>query len=190
MALSVTLDLSNEDLAHFRSLLRQVRSRTVGRPPGDVVTSAAREVARLRSKGCSPFIRRHLERVERMVAMLEDPQWALPELERRRVLEGLAYVAELHDLVPDDVPVLGLLDDAIMLELVLRDLRHELEAYEEFAAYRATETARAGRSVRAEAVSRQDWLDARREALHERMRERRERDLAGHGHGFELITRF
>ena len=57
-------------------------------------------------------------------------------------------------------------------------------------AYRETETARTGRSVPSSAVSRQDWLDSRREALHARMRERRERDLARHGDGFDLITRF
>ena len=103
---------------------------------------------------------------------------------RSRVLEGLAYVADSSDLVPDDVPVLGLVDDAIMLELVLRELHHELEGYEEFDAYRGDE-ARAGRQ---HSVSREDWLESKREALFERMRERRERDLARTGPGFSLIT--
>ena len=55
-----------------------------------------------------------------LLAMLDDPEWQLPKLERGRVLDGLAYVADVEDLVPDNVPVLGLVDDAIMLELLLR----------------------------------------------------------------------
>ncbi len=35
-----------------------------------------------------------------------------------------------------------------------------------------------------------DWLDAQRAALHARIRERRERDLARDGEPFRLITRF
>jgi len=121
--------------------------------------------------------------------MLEDQEWQLPEPERTRVLEGLAYVAESHDLVPDDVPVLGLVDDAIMLELVLRELRHELESYEEFDQFRREEAARRAAAGSHKAVSREDWLGSQRRALHDRMRERRERDLERRGPGFELITR-
>ena len=188
MPLTVTLELSDDELDYFRALMRQARVRNGDRSPVQTAAAAAGVVRRLRPTARSPFIARRLDRVERMIAMLDDPQWALPESERRRVLDGLAYVADRHDLVPDDVPALGLLDDAIMLELVLRDLRHELDAYDEFTAYRGTETARSGRSVPSAAVSRQDWLDSRREALHARMRDRRERDLARLGHGFELIT--
>jgi len=88
------------------------------------------------------------------------------------------------------VPVLGLVDDAIMLELLLRELQHELDGYEEFDAYRREETAHRDKPGTHRTVSREDWLDARRAALHERIRERRERDLASRGGDFGLITRF
>ena len=79
--------------------------------------------------------------------MLEDGEWALPDDDRLRVLDALAYVADAHDLVPDSVPVLGLVDDAIMLELVLRELQHELDGYEEFDALppRGSQAARQAR---------------------------------------------
>jgi uncharacterized membrane protein YkvA (DUF1232 family) len=188
MPLAFTLEFSNDELDYFRAVMRQARVRNGDRSPAETAAAAAGMVRRLRPTARSPFISRRLDRVEQMIAMLEDPQWALPESERRRVLDALAYVADRHDLVPDDVPALGLLDDAIMLELVLRELRHELDAYDEFAAYRGRETARSGRSVPSAAVSPQDWLDSRREALHARMRDRRERDLARLGHTFDLIT--
>jgi uncharacterized membrane protein YkvA (DUF1232 family) len=188
--MTVTLELEDDDLEYFRSVMRRVRHRNGVRSPDEVAAAASREVARLRSTARSRFILRRIDRVDRLIAMLEDPQWQLPETGRRRVLEGLAYVAEAHDLVPDDVPVLGLLDDAIMLELLLRDLQHELDAYEEFDAYRREESARRGGAVPSASVSCQDWLDSRREALHARIHERRERELAQRGGGLELIDHF
>jgi len=190
MTLTITLEFSEEELGHFRELMLHVRDRNRERTAHEIATAAAAEVQRLRPKARSPFVARRIERVGRLIAMLEDPQWALPEAERRRVLDGLAYVAEVNDLVPDDMPVLGLVDDAIMLELVLRELQHELDGYEEFDAYRRDEAAQRDRPGVHQPVSVQDWLESRREALHARIRERRERDLARDGEAFGLITRF
>ncbi len=52
------------------------------------------------------------------------------------MLAALAYVCDPEDIIPDEIPGIGLLDDAVMIELVLRELRHTIEAYEDFCAYR------------------------------------------------------
>lgn len=184
MPMTVTLEISDPELDHFRAIMHRVRTLAAGRQPHEIAAAANAAVARLASGTHSPFVLSRIGKVRSLIRMLEDPEWQLPDPERSRVLEGLAYVADSSDMVPDDVPVLGLVDDAIMLELVLRELHHELEGYEEFDAYRADET-RAGRQ---RAVSREDWLESKRETLFERMRDRRERDLARSGAGFSLIT--
>jgi len=76
--------------------------------------------------------------------MLEDPDWKLEGAHRKRVLEALAYFADPSDLVPDQIPGLGLLDDAIMVELVAQELRPELDAYALFCGYREEEGAQVG----------------------------------------------
>ncbi len=190
MALTVTLEFTEEELDYFRSRMHRVRNRNEQRPPHGIAAAALAAVERLRATARSPFIRRRIDRVARLVAMLDDPEWQLPGLERGRVLDGLAYVADVEDLVPDDVPVLGLVDDAIMLELLLRELQHELDAYEEFDQYRCDEAARRDKPGVHRPVSREDWLASRREALHARIRERRDRDLARDGEAYRLITRF
>jgi uncharacterized membrane protein YkvA (DUF1232 family) len=190
MALTMTLEFSEDELDYFRTRMHHVRHRNEQRPPHEVAAAAVAAVERLRSSARSPFIRRRIDRVARLVAMLDDPEWQLPGLERGRVLDGLAYVADVEDLVPDDVPVLGLVDDAIMLELLLRELQHELDAYEEFDEYRRDEAARRDKPGVHRPVSREDWLASRREALHARIRERRDRDLARDGEAHRLITRF
>jgi uncharacterized membrane protein YkvA (DUF1232 family) len=190
MPLTVNLEISDRELEHFRKLMLAVRDRAERRPPHEIAAAAVAEVERLRNAARSPFVARRIDCVGRLIAMLQDPEWALPEPERRRVLDALAYVAEANDVVPDNVPVLGLLDDAIMLELVLRELKHELEGYEEFDAFRRDEAARRDKPDTHRPVLRSDWLQSQREALHARMRERRERDLARDGEAFRLITRF
>ena len=98
---------------------------------------------------------------------------ALPQLERAQVLKLLAYFSDPEDLIPDDVAVIGLLDDAIMLELLMRDIRHVVEAYDDFRGARETMGAardEAGRIAKARDLAR------RRDQLHAHMRRRRVRE--------------
>jgi uncharacterized membrane protein YkvA (DUF1232 family) len=187
MPLTITLQLTEPELDYFRTVLERSRVSSARRAPEEVTEGALREVARLRATARSSFVLERIDRVERLVAMLRDPDWQLPDAERARVLAALAYVGEAHDLVPDGLPVLGLLDDAIMLELLLQHLQPELESYDEFDAYRRDELAGQRPGAR-HGVSRQDWLDSRREALHVRILQRRDRALERCGGSLELIT--
>jgi uncharacterized membrane protein YkvA (DUF1232 family) len=189
MPLSITLEISDRELEHFQSVLAGARERTAGKTSHEVAAAARAAVENLRAGPPSPFVATRLHKVHALIDMLEDSEWQLPGPERRRVLDGLAYVAEVHDLVPDNVPVLGLVDDAIMLELVLRELQHELDGYHDFHEFRQHELARPGASSQP-AASREDWLDSKRRALHDRIRDRWQRDLEQRGGDFPLITRF
>jgi hypothetical protein len=71
------------------------------------------------------------------------------------------------------VPVLGFLDDAIMIELCVRELQHEIEAYEDFIAYRSDEASRRGVDAKSLKTERVEWAEARRLELIDRMRKRR-----------------
>ena len=97
MALTVTLEFSEDELDYFRSLMHRVRDRNGQRPQHEVAAAAVAEVERLRATARSPFIRRRIDRVACLVAMLEDPEWQLPEPERGRVLDGLAYIANAEE---------------------------------------------------------------------------------------------
>ena len=87
------------------------------------------------------------------------------------MLTALAYFAEPNDIIPDDVPVVGYLDDAIMIELCVRELKHEVEAYDDFCTFRRDEAE--GRGMDPVTVGRAEWLEGRRQELQERMRRRR-----------------
>jgi hypothetical protein len=120
------------------------------------------------------FIGQRLAKLDNLIKMVHDKGWALGDADKQRVLTALAYFADPKDVIPDSVPVVGYLDDAIMIELCVRELKHELEAYEDFSNFVKTESVERG--VDPATLAREDWLEDRRRELHERMQRRRERD--------------
>jgi uncharacterized membrane protein YkvA (DUF1232 family) len=172
MSLRVSFELDDKDLKHFRLIMREARKAAVGIAPEDIVASAEDLLSIIGDTGVPVFVRERLVKLRLMIDMLTDIDWRLPHNEAKRVLNALAYFAEPEDLIPDSIPGLGFLDDAIMIELVVRELRHEIEAYEDFSAFRARVREDSGRRT---GVSREQWLESRRNDLHSRIRRRRER---------------
>ncbi len=178
MSLRVSFELDENDLKHFRLIMREARKASAMIAPEDIVASAEDLLQIIGETGAPAFVRERLTKLRLMIDMLTDIDWRLPHQEANRVLNALAYFAEPEDLIPDDIPGIGFLDDAIMIELVVRELRHEIDAYVDFRDFR--ERARNERGRRS-GVTREDWLESRRKELHKRMRRRRKRSQGPDG---------
>lgn len=188
MSMRVVIELSDKDLSHFRKLARQARSASRELPPDQVIT-AAKELLTQVDKGVeTDFIGDRLHQLQVLIDMVEDEGWALPDAERKRVLSALAYFAEPEDLIPDSIPGLGFLDDAIMVELIVRELKPEIDAYRDFVKYREAEARH--RKVDVNSLGRADFLEDRRKALISRMRRRRRRGGGGGGGGRSPFSLF
>ena len=175
MGLRVTFELSDEDLRHFQLIMKDARSIAAKIAPEDIVVAAEELLDRIDHSGAPRFILERLTKLRLLIDMLSDIEWRLPQKEAGRVLNALAYFAEPEDLIPDDIPGLGFLDDAIMVELIARELRHEIDAYRDFCDFRTRTREQSGKPVR---VSRELWLENRRKELQSRMRRRKLKDRA------------
>lgn len=175
MSLRISFNLDEEDLQHFRLIMQQARKTSAKAWPEDIVAAAEKLLVEIESARIPRFVRERLESLQLMIRMLKDHEWRLPEKETSRVLNALAYFSEPEDLIPDHIPGLGFLDDAIMIELVVRELRHEIEAYRDFCDFRDSREPRAGVKMKTTDITRDDWLSGRRKELQQRMRRRRKR---------------
>jgi uncharacterized membrane protein YkvA (DUF1232 family) len=163
----ITFDLEPADLEHFEAALARCRHAVRTADEADVVEAAKFTLDRLCAGALPGYIRERLAAVQRLILMLEDEDWALPDPERSGVIETLVYFSDPDDLIEDSVEVIGLLDDAIMLELLLQRQRRVLAAWERFRAFRSGLVAGAGSGGRTEYARK---LVRRRRDLHRSMR--------------------
>ena len=170
MGLRVSFELDDNDLKHFRLIMQEARRAAARVSPEEIVEAAEDLLGNIKRSAIPRFIAERMEKLRLMIRMLSDIEWRLPQDDAGRVLNALAYFTEPEDLIPDHIPGVGFLDDAIMIELVVRELKHEIEAYQDFCDYRDKIRSAEGRSAR---ISRDDWLDSRRNELQTRMHRRR-----------------
>lgn len=181
-SIRVDIDLGPEDIAYFRERLTKAR-KTRALKDDDRVILGAEAMASM-ALGAKPplYIRQRIETLQKIVAMLKDRDWLLGDEDRKHVLDMLAYFADPKDIVPDDIPVLGLLDDAIMIDLAAYELAPELEAYSDF--LENMEDLKEG-------ADDAEPIDAARAMLQKRMRRRRRRRTrAGRGEADLLMSLF
>ena len=170
MPVQITFELSDADLDYFRIAMKEAQQKTRGRDEAEILAGARHLARQTRKLALPAFVTERLLALDTLTRMLEDEDWKLEGVHRARVLQALAYFAEPSDLVPDSIPGLGFLDDAIMVELVVQELRPELDAYALFCGYRDEERARAG----IDPDEQQRHLEERRHTMYVRMESRRE----------------
>jgi uncharacterized membrane protein YkvA (DUF1232 family) len=179
MSLRVTLDFTENDLEHFRTLARKAMVNTEEQPREKIIGGARALLKEVDENVGTDYIRNRLNQLQILIDMLEDEGWGMQEVGQKRVLAALAYFNNPEDLIPDNIPGLGFLDDAIMVELLCRELKPEIDAYRDFVEYRAAAAKRKG--VDPSEMNRADFVKNREHALLSRMRRRRRRGGGGSG---------
>jgi uncharacterized membrane protein YkvA (DUF1232 family) len=170
MPIQISFELSDSDLEHFRTMMKAAMSKASELQPAEVLRKARSVCAEMEQANLPDFVKHRMESLETLISALEDPEWQMPEDEKNEILTSLAYFSEPEDLVPDNIPGLGYVDDAIMIELVIQELSQDLSAYRQFCKFRTTEENRRGSEAN---VNRDSWLDSERTELRSNMRRNR-----------------
>lgn len=153
----VVFTLEEEDVAYYRSLYKQTRKGAKEVEPAEILAEAREIVHRVRSNKKTPsFVTEAIDVLADLVDLIQDPDYGAPSPVRESVLGALAYFANPEDLVPDHVPGIGFLDDAIMIRFVEEEFEHELWGFRKF------------RKLRDRAEQR-PWSSSARERLRERL---------------------
>jgi uncharacterized membrane protein YkvA (DUF1232 family) len=101
--------------------------------------------------------------------MLKDTEWNLSEEDRDRIISAMSYLPDPIDLIPDHIPGIGFLDDAMFVEIIIRELRSEMSAYSEFFRFREAEDNRLREAGKDLEENREQWLGEKRDELHSKI---------------------
>lgn len=123
---TTALPMSEPFLDALERGMRQALARV---SDAGALVRAARRIAReARQRELPAFVMRQMYVLEALTRLAEDPESRLEKRARARVFGVLAYAVEPVDLLPDALPEIGLLDDAIAIDLVAGEVEAELTA--------------------------------------------------------------
>lgn len=152
-----SVELAEKAVDDFNTLVHQL-CLEAPQVDADAIASVARWLDSRPAEQREMLLQSRLDRLAELEAMRNDADWILEPAQMRRVELMLDYVARANDLIPDGVPVLGHLDDALLVELAWPVFAEDIEDYRDFCRYRAEVPARSqGRTTQS------DWLLARSE---------------------------
>lgn len=134
--MKVTFKLSEKDVSYLRKILKRAGAASQSKSDAEIIAAGKRLATDVRAANPPQYVLDRVEKLETIVGTVEDEDWAPPKPVRKKILTALAYFSNPIDLIPDRIPGLGFLDDAIMIELMAEDLKHEIRFYRQFRSFR------------------------------------------------------
>ena len=155
--------LNSRDLEHFNRLLGRLGRRQAPLVADQVVT-AARELDRGTDRGAPPCIVERLQRAETVAEMVADATWMAASSDEVAVPARLVagYLRGQEGLLPDWLPQVGRLDDAIVVDAAWPRLAVEVDGYLDFRRLRRIEAGLRGCAETDFRFDRSDWQEDRR----------------------------
>ena len=132
-------DIDRAALRHFNDLLEYL---DLHQTPLDCdqVASAARELVDRNREGVAPrCIQQRMRRGAAVDLMLKDPDWETVDAAATRAVLLVDYLRGSGTLIPHTMPVVGRLDDAIVVEVAWPSLAEEVRQYLAFCRIRHVE---------------------------------------------------
>ncbi len=173
--IKITFELDDSDSSYFRDLYRKAR-KSASELDAELVIREAREVVKKvrRSKKTPKFVLDAIGILADLTDLIQDTDYAAPKKVRDDVLAAIAYFSNPDDLIPDQVPALGFLDDAIMVKIIEQEFRHELWGYRKFCSRRDSSEQRPWASPGSERLKKR--LQADREKIRAEIEDRKIRE--------------
>jgi len=159
----VTFTLDESDANYFRNLYRQAKREAKTHSREEIIADARAIVKEVTSSKKTPsFVQEAIAILADLVDLIQDDAYDAPKPVQSEVLAALAYFSEPEDLIPDHIPGLGFLDDAIMVKFIEEEFKHELWGYRKFCKNR-------------DASEQRPWASSAKERLSERLAQDRKK---------------
>jgi uncharacterized membrane protein YkvA (DUF1232 family) len=153
--------LSTLDIDRFNRLLADLGRRQEPLDCDQVVTAARVLSDDQAAEAAPPCILQRLRQAETVAQMLTDRDWQPANDAVSPAQQVLDYLRGHEDLIPDWLPRVGRLDDAIVVETAWPRLEGEVRSYLDFRRLRQIEAQLRGRDSQDFRFDRTDWEVAR-----------------------------
>lgn len=157
------VDLDSRGLDRFNALLSRVGTAS-DELDCDRIATAARELLD-HDRDAEPVmprcIRQQLRRGTALAWMVGDPGWSAANDAGEVAALVVGYLHGQDDLIPDSLPRVGRLDDAIVVDAAWSRLEREVADYLDFNRVRRIEAALRGMRALEFRFGRDDWMQAR-----------------------------
>lgn len=154
-------DLDPGALRHFNDLIAQIDLDHAALQR-DQVASAARELIDQPREAHAPAcISQRMRRAGALDLMLTDPEWETLALVQVVAAIVVDYLRDSCNLIPNGLPVVGRLDDAVMVETAWPSAANEVRDYLDFCRLRRIEAELRGEQRPHFGFDRATWLVAR-----------------------------
>jgi hypothetical protein len=130
------LTLTDEQVASFDALLHDVCPQAP-KVQADQVAHLARWLMSLPPAAAQRILGERLSRLDDLRALINDPDWDRESPGACR-LRGLLAYFDHEGLIPNHIPLLGRLDDVLLLELAWPGVASEVDDYLDFRDYRTS----------------------------------------------------
>lgn len=157
-------EIDSSALQHFNELLHYLDLRFMPLDR-DQIASAARELVDRRQQGLAPAcIHQRMRRAAAIDLMVGDADWETDveaEVAAHLAVEYLRHDERRPTLIPNTLPVVGRLDDAIVVETAWPTVADEVRNYLDFCRIRHVEAGLRGGVGSHFGFTREDWRGAR-----------------------------
>ncbi|MFK8011452.1 MAG: YkvA family protein [Marinicellaceae bacterium] len=125
---TITVDIDDQVKQHFNDFIEK---HGIEVDPSDI-TQARKEIAGIRAGNSDGYILTQVSNLEAMIAMVEDKTWKIKKENMEKINATIKYFVDEDDVIPDNIPGIGYLDDCIIIDSTMDDVYEELMEFEDF----------------------------------------------------------
>ena len=125
---TITVDIDDQVKKHFNNFIEE---HGIEVDPSDLV-QAKKEIAQIRTTNADGYILEQVNNLEAMMAMVEDKVWKIKKVNMEKINATIKYFVDDDDVIPDNIPGIGYLDDCIIIDSTMDDIYEELAEFQDF----------------------------------------------------------
>ena len=158
---TITVDIDDQVKEHFNDFIEK---HGIDVDPDDVA-QAKKEIAGIRAGNSDGYILSQVNNLEAMIAMVEDKVWKIKKVNMEKINATIKYFVDDDDVIPDNIPGIGYLDDCIIIDSTMDDVCDELMEFQDFSRTRLV-------YARDEEFTFEDWGKIKNQEATSRVRNR------------------